>query len=571
MSPSPKSNPNKQNRRFLVRTTDKVFLGPCSLDVLKKWVRERKVRAIDEVCETGGHWTPIKYSRPLLEVLGEMTTHPAGETTVDLTQEITAEKPRPRWKIIRRAEIEERESEKAVREKVERFTKAPRVFFTPGRRLLLIFGIILIAIVGTVLLIRRPSPPPPLTREPSPAEVKVLPEAFQTAYQLGRTYEDAALFEKAREQYDRALKMVPNNIAVQIRLTAIAIQEKRAFKHAEELLSQLNIREGVTIPQKAIIANYRSVAALGLKDDSQGESHARQSINLDDKFAPAYFNLGKSLYLQKKYFDAKSTIEKSLELQPNQTLPYIYLGKTLSLMKRVDDALAEFRNATEVNSRDLLPHLHVVSALASLNRSGEAVAELERTAKLDPDYEQNTLRDERYSTEENEFSELLRKIVNQLKGASLTTTARAELALLEFLYGDKEKGVVTLEQLVSLDPQNAVAHSFLGYVYQRQGKIKEAIEQLRIALRYDYQSEFAQTLLGDLLLGTGEGGEALSHYHKVLSQNAFNLSAHQGVAVYYFEQKEFDQAKRAEEQILQIDPTYLPARRGLLSIQGARE
>ena len=549
-----KHPPTEHEREFLVRTTDKKILGPFTIEELEKQIRGKKVNPLDEASISCGAWTPIKHLTQLLKVLAEVPSHPVGEMTQTMTQELELEKP-TKPKPARRV--------KPILEPIKRGYETKKRLFGMTRALIMLgIGVVLAGgILFYVTKERRVITP----QVETPREVQSLPEAFKNAYQRGRVFEEAALFREAKEEYAKALRIVPNNISVGIRLAALEIRDRK-FGEAEETLSKLNIEE-LTIEQKKEITNYRAVVALALGRDEDGARFAQQSVVFNDKFAPAYFNLGKSLFRQRKYFDAKKAFEKSVIYQPNQTFPYLYLGFTLGLTKKWDDGVDEFRNATQVNPRETLPYFYLAFGLRSLQREKEMSEVLESMTNLDPDYEENHLTDDRYSRGDNEYKNILSEFFRSINSPSLSTNAKGELSLLQFIYGDKELGINALEQLVRDAPQNAGLHALLGYVNLRQGRIDEAKLRLQEALRYDYSDELAQTLMGDLLIGTGDPEGAVSHYNRVLSINAYNLSANQGMAVYYFERKQYQEAKRIEEQILQIDQTYIPARRGLLRLE----
>lgn len=542
-----KKNPQEYEREFLVRTTDKTILGPFTIEELEKKVKGKKIGPLDEVSISCGTWTPIKHFTQLLKVLGEVPSHRVGELTQTMTQELES-KPALLKPPLKRKKI----------------VKPKRKIFFNRNRVFLVVSVSVLLVVGILFFGRRESDVvrPKIA---TPKEVQVLPQAFQEAYNKGRVFEEAALYKEASDEYEKALRTIPNNISIRIRQAVLNIIERK-FTEAEEILSKLNIEEGLSIEQKKEITNYRSVVALAQGRDEDGEKFSQQSITFNEEFAPAYFNFGKSLFRQRKYFDAKKAFEKSVIYQPDQTLSYLYLGYTLGLSKKWDEAVDEFRNATQVNPRESLPFLYLAFAFKSLQRDKESGEVLEQMANLDPDYGENHLTDDRYSREENEYKIVVNELSKFINSQILSTIARGELALLQFLYGDKELGIRTLEQLVREDPQNATLHSLFGYINLRQGKIDDAKLQLKESLRYDYSNELSQTLMGDLLIGTGDPESAVSHYNKVLGVNAYNLSASQGMAVYYFERQEYSEAKSLEEQILQVDPTYIPARRGLLKI-----
>jgi tetratricopeptide (TPR) repeat protein len=81
------------------------------------------------------------------------------------------------------------------------------------------------------------------------------------------------------------------------------------------------------------------------------------------------------------------------------------------------------------------------------------------------------------------------------------------------------QALAAARQAVSLDPENAGAHTILGYVLMFDGKSGEAAEELATALRIDPNHADAWAFLGEMRAHEGRAIEGLDCFQKALRLN----------------------------------------------------
>lgn len=78
--------------------------------------------------------------------------------------------------------------------------------------------------------------------------------------------------------------------------------------------------------------------------------------------------------------------------------------------------------------------------------------------------------------------------------------------------GDPDRAIAQFTKALELNPNNAMAHQRLGFLWFRvKGQIETAIEHSRAAIRLEPQNGFAHFDLGMALLGLGDVANALPH------------------------------------------------------------
>jgi TolB-like protein/Flp pilus assembly protein TadD len=116
--------------------------------------------------------------------------------------------------------------------------------------------------------------------------------------------------------------------------------------------------------------------ALAYQQPPQGqaaEAAARESIRLQPTLARAHYHLGRSLFVQGRYQEARVALNHALELDPSSTIAHLGLGETSLAQGDYDRALAELR------SEPLVPtvNFRISEVLAAQGKKEEALTTLE--------------------------------------------------------------------------------------------------------------------------------------------------------------------------------------------------
>jgi type IV pilus assembly protein PilF len=101
------------------------------------------------------------------------------------------------------------------------------------------------------------------------------------------------------------------------------------------------------------------------------------------------------------------------------------------------------------------------------------------------------------------------------------------------------------------EQQSADIHYNLGVQAQQSGNIQEALSEFQHAVEIDPDNADAQFALGLLLhLSYNRPAEAIQHYEKALEVRPTFSEARANLATVYLDQKQYDQAIKLYEQVL---------------------
>ena len=222
-------------------------------------------------------------------------------------------------------------------------------------------------------------------------------------------------------------------------------------------------------PKYALAYNGLGIVLKDLGKKKEATAAFRKAIELDPKDASAYNNLGLVLSDLGKKEEAITAFRKAIELDPKYALAYNNLGIVLSDLGKKEEAITAYRKAIKLNSKLAPIYVNlglVLSDLADLEKKEEAIKAYRKAIELDP--------------------KLAYAYVNL--GLVLSDLEKKEEAIKAYLKA------LSLPEDTSGTPTTAhtLAHNNLGWIYQQQGKLKEALAEYEAALKIDPKFEYAK-------------------------------------------------------------------------------
>jgi tetratricopeptide (TPR) repeat protein len=145
--------------------------------------------------------------------------------------------------------------------------------------------------------------------------------------------------------------------------------------------------------------------------------------------------------------------------------------------------------------------------------------------------------------------------------------ARLDADLNEALHDIDERrfpsAIGTLEKLLRIKPDLAVAHGKLGTAYAATGQSKLAVKHLRAVAQHDPDDPYGLMMLGWLAYLQGNAEEALELYRRADEIEPFNAKTHYHWGLALVKLGRWAEAGSAFRQVLVIDPNHAGACQGL--------
>jgi tetratricopeptide (TPR) repeat protein len=307
-------------------------------------------------------------------------------------------------------------------------------------------------------------------------------------------------YDKAADDFDEALRLVPDSPEMQIRYAQAALESGK-LDHAK-LLAMGVIRNNPNDSKDGADA-HGILGRVLLKTGKIAEARQEleEAVALDSTFENGYQLAVADL----DGGDEKGATKIFAEMQASfgdTAVLHLQFGRAYLNSDFQSDAVEEFQKA--IAEDDRLPGVHYSLAAAYLSTAGhtklpEAEAELNKEIAIFPD-------------EAAAYAALGHLLAAQHHGAEEDAEAEKDL-----------------KRATELDPKNPDGFFYLGQFYADLKKLPEAEAALRqsIAMTTDvsrnaYQVQKARYLLGRLLMQTGqadEGNQQIAAAHALTQQN----------------------------------------------------
>jgi Flp pilus assembly protein TadD len=271
------------------------------------------------------------------------------------------------------------------------------------------------------------------------------PEFAYAHFQLAYVYTALKRNDEARAEYTRTIAIDPKMSEAYLNLGTLLLDKQ------ENAAAVAPLRKAVDLLPAQSHPRYLLAVALDRSGDRAGAAEAFEALlHLDPNDATAINYLGWAALRDGKPGEAEARFRHAVEVQPKEPGGRKGLAESLDAQKK-PEAAGAYREYLELMPADSEARARLVHLLLEQNQSDAALAELDR---LDAS-KQPTLE-------------------------SLKLRADVQIA------GKKwDDSIVTLQQALTLAPNDAQLHGGLGRIFLQKRDFAAAEKELRIALRLD--------------------------------------------------------------------------------------
>ncbi len=371
---------------------------------------------------------------------------------------------------------------------------------------------------------------------------KSIPDGFLA---LGDLYFSQRVYLLAKDNYEQALKLDPDNL------------------DAREKLALVYFR----LANAEIVDN-----ALANEYYSRSLQEWAAIIRRDSTYARAYFEQGKIYFYASRYADAAASLSRYVQLRPdapNATIARWYLAQSLAKLDRCAEAEQHLRFAIEnIDSVRSKARLLLARCYFSLRRFAEAASEFRLLDQDSANLFDDLTDRERYgyslilSGDTTAGAAQLRTVVDQDSLRCLTMFRLAELYRNRRQYDD---AVVLYERYLRNCPDSLAAriYALLGTAHFSANRPTDAIAALNKSLEFDSTIAFAYRMLASSIRSSGaKTDDALSilriglRHAKTSDDRGLLYSL---LCQILLEERRFEQLKDAAQSWFSTDPNRADA------------
>jgi tetratricopeptide (TPR) repeat protein len=282
--------------------------------------------------------------------------------------------------------------------------------------------------------------------------IQYAPNYADAYFNWGNTLHLLGKTRDAIEKYDHAVAYNPKHAEAEAALAA----ELGKIPGAEKL-ALMHLERSVTLNAE----NYDSQDNLGIALSqiptriAEAEAHFLKAIALNPKDAKVHNDLGLMLsQIDTRKADAISEYLKAINLNPTLTEAHVNIAFLLSeFPDKRDAAISQYEEALKLDPNQALAHNNVANLFASIpEKQAEAIIHYQAALRLKPNY----------AEAHNNLANVLNKIPEQVYEA-----------------------IRHYRAAIFAQPDYVEAHYNLAATLGNQGRLNEAAEQFKLALKYN--------------------------------------------------------------------------------------
>ncbi len=332
-----------------------------------------------------------------------------------------------------------------------------------------------------------------------------------------------------------------------------ALQENRL----QEALRELSVAER-QLPSDARIRNFRGIVLVRLGREGEAASEYREAIRLDPGMADGYKNLGFLEWNQHSLENARTDLQRALELAPDDSFAHYYLGRVELDASRYEKAFQELDRSGVEWPEDPQFLIEAANGYLALRRQEKAREVLGRLSTMQLSDNEVDVVARLLLAEGNSAAaiDLLRRLSERQNPAS-PGWAHLDLALAYLTAGDYEKAAKRSQGLLEA-PQIREATAgeaaslwcVLGIAKARLGQSGAAVDAFRQASKLDPGREEYWLNLTRELMELNRYAEAITAAQDGLRSNPKSYALHLRLGAAYLSSDRYPDAESTFRQLV---------------------
>lgn len=315
---------------------------------------------------------------------------------------------------------------------------------------------------------------------------------------------------EAESDLTTAVDVAPDILNTRLLLASFH-QRNKNFGKAVSVINQ-----GLTgKPSDAVLYNYLAGLMFTQAKPAEGLKYLAKAKQVDPGFSPAYLNTASYYASRAEYDRALAEYQAILAKDPANIAAMLGSATVLEVKGKDSDALSWYRKAADTKNPAAflgLAAFHAKKkdankALAVLNEAIEAVP---RNASALEAKGGILLAEKKYKEAQKVFDDL--EAINP--GQGLPLKIRGYVAEKDF-----EKAREQARRVITLNSASAQGYMMLAAVYQSEGKLAQAINELKTGARLDPKNLQALIALGNLQAANNDYTAAMAAYGDALRKN----------------------------------------------------
>lgn len=304
------------------------------------------------------------------------------------------------------------------------------------------------------------------------------PEAGEFHFELAEAYWKSGRRADAIRQYQRALQLSPEHMALRHNLSVALSESGRIDEAVKVLLGALDVSPSDS-------KSLNNLGELYLRQGRLPEAVdvLRKALRANPGMPEANSMLAAALSRMGDSEGAITAAEDAIRWQPDYDLAHNTLANMLADAGRFSEAQPHFEEAIRLNPTYAEAFYNYGSALAQQGRMNEAEKQLRRAVRLKPDFAQAENNLGNALAVSGRLAEAEQHFRNALKHDPKFADAAFNLGMARGTQGDHSQAKRYFEEAVRLDARHERAQFNLGAILAAEGDLDQARKHLEIAAK----------------------------------------------------------------------------------------
>ncbi len=392
----------------------------------------------------------------------------------------------------------------------------------------------------------------------------VPPEAAASSAELlalrGNVYLNMNDVEKAREAYEQALKLQPDNGNVLIGMARLAMYQKDAAA-AENYADQAVKKD----PKNTDAWMFKGALARGEGKMPEALAAFTQAATIKADHRTARIEKALVEINLKKFDDAKADLDAARKLTPG-SLQLSYTQALLDFTRGQYKAAQESVQKVLKSAPEHMPSILLAGAIElNLGSYKQAEQHLRKYLEAAPDntYARKLLAQAQLQTAP---SEALATLAPALKNPSDDPHLLALAGESYLRTQDFGNATTYLEKATALAPKVAALHTSLGMSKLKQGDQAKGLSELELGASLDTNSPKGGIALVQAEMAMKNYDKALAAAQNLVKQQPDNAQVHALLGSVYIAKADRANARAAFDKAIALDPAFFPAAANLAQL-----
>ncbi|MHA1911527.1 MAG: tetratricopeptide repeat protein [Candidatus Kariarchaeaceae archaeon] len=295
---------------------------------------------------------------------------------------------------------------------------------------------------------------------------------------------------------------------------------------------------------------------INQKDFKMAEKQAEKMVQTMPDVAFGWILFAELYSIQEKYEEAIETIEKAIELHPNNYKALELKGRALFGLERIEEAEKAVKKSLDIYPNNFDLWLAMISILEKKEEKKFEEIELayRHADHLAPDdFEHKGYLQERIA----KLSQASFDVISKMRVFHAGPEEYAESALQSLEEGELIRAARTFTVCIQWDPTIGKIWGYLGLAQEMRGDFEEALKSYEKSLELDPSLSESWVGIGKIMTLQGKEKEQEEAFKKAIELNPEDIKSKTALLGSLANQKKYDEAVKLFEELKEINDETL--------------